>query len=638
MRASKVRWLEKPAAEKSLPVEGLKCKAEWKSGTVYDAEIVKDNGDGTYHLRYDDGDEWKSCPESKIKWPDERLASNNAGIKKELLASIKKVREEAVKASNGVKEAKEERDEKEPRRKTIKECISIIDRVFKENPGADQELLRLLAKNFSTNNMDLMEPTAFDPTGAKIQRYPILFSACRGCTAIAQVRLFMLREVNKLAFRLLNVIDIEETSLPGPLFQMIQQVSSLLYLPQKYEWITSKLTKSSRCETIEVDQLKKAALDLEPDSRDDDLTATIFGQLFQKEHDINFQVDPADGSARGYKVDLKGMSSVDLGGPYRQTIANMCEELQSPKLNLLCKSPNHNNGLNKYPKLWLPNPGATSETERRALKFLGKLMGMAFRSTMVLPIDLPSCFWRKFLQQDLTVYDLEEIDASWLKFYTMLRKLRSNGDRKEFDRALNNDLQSLGKFQYKSLSGENLELMEGGHHMDLDWDNCELFLRLFRDAREREIAVPASIIRGGFTEVIPSKFLQFLCKEDLEEKVSGRSDIDIREWKRLTEYRDGFSADSPEIKWFWKMIEEELDPSLVVKFGYGTSRLPVTGNWGSERCKIGRYTGSGSDAPTPLPHAQSCFFEFKLPKYDSYDQMLQAFKIALCSVNAIDGD
>ena len=43
-------------------------QAQWKPGndTWYGAVVMKEQSDGTYYLRYDDGDEWKRVPVSRI--------------------------------------------------------------------------------------------------------------------------------------------------------------------------------------------------------------------------------------------------------------------------------------------------------------------------------------------------------------------------------------------------------------------------------------------------------------------------------------------------------------------------------------------------------------------------------------------
>ena len=43
------------------------------------------------------------------------------------------------------------------------------------------------------------------------------------------------------------------------------------------------------------------------------------------------------------KVEFKGEGSIDAGGPYRDTLTNICKELQSSILPLLIPTPNNKN-------------------------------------------------------------------------------------------------------------------------------------------------------------------------------------------------------------------------------------------------------------------------------------------------------
>jgi E3 ubiquitin-protein ligase HUWE1 len=61
--------------------------------------------------------------------------------------------------------------------------------------------------------------------------------------------------------------------------------------------------------------------------------------------------------------------------------------------------------------------------------------------------------------------------------------------------------------------------------------------------------------------------------------LSGEGDIDFNDWKMNTNYEEGYSADHPSIKAFWKYVEE-LDNEQRVKLYYfatGSTRLPLGG-------------------------------------------------------------
>lgn len=69
------------------------------------------------------------------------------------------------------------------------------------------------------------------------------------------------------------------------------------------------------------------------------------------------------------------------------------QELQSPALSLLLRTPNGRQGVGFNREKWILNPGATTSVELEMFAFLGKLMGIAIRSKEYLALNLPSIIW-----------------------------------------------------------------------------------------------------------------------------------------------------------------------------------------------------------------------------------------------------
>lgn len=69
------------------------------------------------------------------------------------------------------------------------------------------------------------------------------------------------------------------------------------------------------------------------------------------------------------------------------------QELQSPALSLLLRTPNGRQGVGQNRDKWILNPAATSSVELEMYAFLGKLMGIAIRSKDYMALNLPSLIW-----------------------------------------------------------------------------------------------------------------------------------------------------------------------------------------------------------------------------------------------------
>ena len=107
-----------------------------------------------------------------------------------------------------------------------------------------------------------------------------------------------------------------------------------------------------------------------------------------------------------------------------------------------------------------------------------------------------------------------------------------------------------------------------------------------------------------------------------------------------TEYgttSDDYKKDSPLIKMFWEVLESlsEDEQRKFIQFCWAQDRLPI--NDSNFRLKVLPYDAD-KDQDKQLPEASTCFFNFKLPKYSSYDIMrkkiIQAINLDCISMNA----
>jgi hypothetical protein len=139
---------------------------------------------------------------------------------------------------------------------------------------------------------------------------------------------------------------------------------------------------------------------------------TMFGLTMQKCKKLNYQnLLLRDDEQRPWSAKFISEGSIDQGGPFRDSIENIVDELHSKNLPLLIPTQNnkHQHGVGQ--DLWILNPSATSPSHLEMFKFLGALMAMGLRSGHNIMLRLPSLFWKNFMGEEVTIEDLEEIDA-----------------------------------------------------------------------------------------------------------------------------------------------------------------------------------------------------------------------------------
>lgn len=118
---------------------------------------------------------------------------------------------------------------------------------------------------------------------------------------------------------------------------------------------------------------------------------SVFSQAFRAIHQMPPRV--LRRTDRLYSTKFLGEHAQDAGGPYRESFDNYCQELQSPVLPLLLRTPNGRHAAGYNREKFILHPNATSSTQLSMLSFLGKLMGIAIRSKEFLALNIAPFVW-----------------------------------------------------------------------------------------------------------------------------------------------------------------------------------------------------------------------------------------------------
>jgi hypothetical protein len=160
------------------------------------------------------------------------------------------------------------------------------------------------------------------------------------------------------------------------------------------------------------------------------------------------------------------------------------QELQSPALTLLLRTPNGRQGVGQNREKWIPNPEATSALELEMFAFLGKLMGIAIRSKEYLALSLPSIVWKLLAGDSPDQWDLEGVDFSLAKSLDLLRGIRC--DEAQFAQTF------FETFTTTSSADRTVELLPGGARRDVTYESrqqyCDLVTRVRYCSMERVLA------------------------------------------------------------------------------------------------------------------------------------------------------
>lgn len=207
-----------------------------------------------------------------------------------------------------------------------------------------------------------------------------------------------------------------------------------------------------------------------------------------------------------------------------------------------------------------------------------------------------------------------------------------------------------------------VELVPDGKAKPLSYEDREEYIALTKYVRLHESDAQMEALLKGISNLVPAPVLNLFTWKDLEMRICGRTEIDLDVLRRFalysfsttestasfssfrllyhrnTRYRAGVSEQDPHIQYFWKVLDEfgHHERMLFLRFAWGRQRLPSEAELKHEPMKIFPFPCDNPDAR--LPHAETCFFNIKLPAYSTADVMRDRMLYAITHTKTIDAD
>jgi hypothetical protein len=299
---------------------------------------------------------------------------------------------------------------------------------------------------------------------------------------------------------------------------------------------------------------------------------------------------------------------------------------------------------------FLLNASDQSPERLQDFQFLGKLVGLAVRHDILVPLNLPSLVWRPLVGLRVDRRDLGAVDQVVTNAIRMVESWRED----EFELGVEASLDGLGKaFQKIEVdkvddwnSGGGLGGGGGGggipRREPLTFANRLEFVRQVETGRLKQMDAPLSAFLTGLSAVLPAPLLPLFKPEELEELICGSPEIDIELLKRVTDYEgEGVSADAEHVKFFWASLEQmdQGQRSRFINFVSARSRLPGSADDFHMNFKIIEAKPKAKEDPDAhLPQSQTCFFSLNLPQYSSQEVCFRRLLYAVENATTMDDD
>eukprot|EP00938_MAST-03A_sp_MAST-3A-sp1_P007158 g7158.t1 len=260
--------------------------------------------------------------------------------------------------------------------------------------------------------------------------------------------------------------------------------------------------------------------------------------------------------------------------------------------------------------------------------FLGRVMGRALLTQQVMPAPLTRPLYKHLLGYPVTFNDLQYVDPDLHKNLAKLLKMSAaNIENAYLDFTVTLPSQ-LGKAE------QLVELRPGGEDEDVTAENIDDYVALIAkwycyDSIKDQLE---AMLRG-FYAVVPESFLCVFDHQELELMLCGMPCIDVDDWKRNTEFKDGYTARSKQVKWFWEVVRtfDEEQKARLLQFCTGTSRVPIGGfrTLQSNNGKIKKFCIQKVKDTKKLPVAHTCFNRIELPTYRSRSRVEEVLNVIL---------
>ncbi|EEY57541.1 HECT E3 ubiquitin ligase, putative [Phytophthora infestans T30-4] len=424
-----------------------------------------------------------------------------------------------------------------------------------------------------------------------------------------------------------------------------------------------------------------------------------------------------DGQLRSFKVKFEGEGVDDYGGPYREFFSQFFAELQmlnvpegedngstsseytanggpsstslkvDPNVSVsacvlpfLLPSPNWRNGVGANREKFVLNgalierqihdkkvsclSGESAEEKRQLycemFFFIGQMIGICLRTRVCVRLDLAMSVWKQLVVEDdsnpeSALATLKEIDfvaySLWKTLKGILDEFKRQNSKQE---GLEERLEAMDLVFTTVLSdGRTVDLCEDGSNTAVTLNNLQEYIDSMLRARIQETQEVVNIVKQGLHSIMPVSALALLTWNELEKRMCGVAEVDVKLLQINTEYDEDLSMNDEFIQRFWRVLEslEAEDKRAFLRFVWARSRLPLGSAQFHQKFKIqalassgnGDANGSSSGPPggwmdSQMPKSHTCFFALQLPRYSSDEICRERLLYAVRNCVEMDGD
>jgi len=309
------------------------------------------------------------------------------------------------------------------------------------------------------------------------------------------------------------------------------------------------------------------------------------------------------------RVQFIGEEGVDAGGVRKEFFQVLTRQLLDPAYGMF----KHDEETNT---IWFNQDTLEANLE---FELIGILLGIAIYNSVIIDVQFPKVVYKKLLDIKPTLDDLKAAQPELGKGLQQLL---------DFDSDVLNTLGITFQLSYE-VFGEvkYVDLKTEGSLIPVTVENRQEYVTLYVEwVLDKSVQKQFGAFHTGFLKVCGGAALKLFCPEEVELLICGNPALDFKKLEKVTQYEDGYTADSPVIGFFWTAVHEmdEVQQKKMLKFVTGTDRAPINGL--ESLAFIISKNGDDSDR---LPTSHTCFNHLLLPEYTTLEKLKDRLSLAI---------
>ncbi|XP_021187331.1 probable E3 ubiquitin-protein ligase HERC3 isoform X2 [Helicoverpa armigera] len=301
------------------------------------------------------------------------------------------------------------------------------------------------------------------------------------------------------------------------------------------------------------------------------------------------------------RVEFVGEEAEDAGGVKKEFFLLLLKEIFDPVYGMFKQSEETN-------MIWFSN----NPFEDDVMYYLiGAIYGLAIYNSIIIYVPFPLVLYKKLLEEAVMLDDLSDLYPTLANSLKSLLDYPDEDVEEVFSLCFAVNTEVFGQIQVHPLK-------ENGENLPVTHENKQEYVELYVDfLLNKSVENQFKAFNQGFQKVCGGRIIKLFRSHEMMSVVMGNEEYDWEVFESNCEYKNGYTASDPQVRWFWETFHELPleDKKKFLLFLTGSDRVPIQG---MRDIKI-RIQAVADDRYFPVAH--TCFNLLDLPRYKTKERL-----------------